>query len=578
MTFSAIRSIAGSALSASQLSMQVSSANIANADTEGYSRKSVVQSASVTGGSGSGVAVTAISANVDKYLLADLLAAASALGSATTMASFANSLQAQLGNTSGSDDTGTSLAATITALQTALSSLSGTPESDTLKGLALSALDAVASQLRETSSSVQGLRSDADHQIEDAVGTVNSALEQIADLNKQIVAAKARGDSTADLEDQRNAALKSITGLMDVSYYVTSRGEMRISTSSGTTLLDSSVHTISYSAAATAATGTVFSAIAVDGKDITGEIKSGTIGALINQRDNVLPATQSELDTLAAQLILAVNTLSNTGTASPPPSGLTGSASVAAADALDATGTTRVAVTDSDGNLVFYQDIDLSTLSTVGDLVDALNAVPGVSASISSAGKLVISATDSTQGIALGDIDASVGTANAGLSAYFGLNDLLAGTSATDISVRKDLLPSSSLLPVSALDTSATLTAGEPALATSAGLAQDLSALFSAGQSFAWAGSIGSITTTFADYAAKLVGNAATRAAGAQTAEASKQSAYDALSASLSSASGVNLDEETARISELQQLYSTAAQLFEVLNAMFEALLSAAKS
>jgi len=577
MSFSAIRSIAGSALSASQLSMQIASSNIANADTQGYSRKTVNQVATTTGVFGSGIAVTGISSNVDKYLLASLMSAASALGAATTTADFANSLQAMLGSTSSGSGTGTSLAATITSLQSALTSLAGTPESDTLKGLALSALDAVATQLRETSSTVQSLRSDADHQIADSVDAVNSALNQIADLNKQIVAARARGDSSADLEDQRNAALATITGLMDVSYYVTSNGEMRISTTSGTSLLDSRAHELSYSAAALATTGTVFSAITVDGKDITGEVRSGSIAALIEQRDEILPATQAELDALAVQLMATVNDLTNSGTASPPPSSLTGTATVNATDALSASGTARIAIVDSDGALVSYTDLDLSTFATTGDLVDALNAIPGLSASISSAGKLTITST-SGQGLAIADIDSAIGSGGAGLSSYFGLNDVLTGTSASDIALRKGLSTASSLLPVAKLDTSSTLATGDLALVTSSDLAQSLADLFSTGQSFGAAGSIGAGTATFADYAGRIVGNASARYSTAQSTLSVRQSTYETLSSSMSASTGVNLDEETARISELEQLYATAAQLLEVLNNMFEALLSAARS
>ena len=574
MSFSAIRSIAGSALSASQLSMQISSSNIANADTAGYSRKSVTQVATVTGVLGSGVAITGIGSTVDKYLLASLMSAASTLGAATTNADFANSLQARLGSTGSGSSSGTSLATTITSLQSALASLAGTPESETLKGLALTALDAVATQLRETSATVQGLRSDADHQIEDSVGSVNTALNQIAVLNKQIVAARARGDSSADLEDQRNTALATITGLMDVSYYVTSGGEMRIATTSGTTLLDSHVHELSYSAAAVATSDTVFSAITVDGKDVTGEVRSGSIAALIEQRDKTLPSTQAELDALAVNLMAALNGLTNSGTAAPAPATLTGTATVSATDAFAGTGTARIAVVDEGGALVSYADLDLSSFATTQDFVDALNAIPGLSASISSTGKLTVAATASGQGVAIADIDSTVG--GKGLSAYFGLNDVVTGTGASDITLRKGL--DSTQLPISRLDTSSSLTAGQPALVTSSELSQSLADLFSTARSFGTAGSIAAGNSSFADYAGRIVGNAASRYSTAQSTLSVRQSAYDTLSSSMTSSTGVNLDEETARITELEQLYSTAAQLLQVLNTMFEALISAVRS
>ena len=41
----------------------------------------------------------------------------------------------------------------------------------------------------------------------------------------------------------------------------------------------------------------------------------------------------------------------------------------------------------------------------------------------------------------------------------------------------------------------------------------------------------------------------------------------------VASQSGVNLDEETARMAELENLYAATAELMRVLNDMFDALL-----
>ena len=46
----------------------------------------------------------------------------------------------------------------------------------------------------------------------------------------------------------------------------------------------------------------------------------------------------------------------------------------------------------------------------------------------------------------------------------------------------------------------------------------------------------------------------------------------------LTSATGVNVDEESSKLNELQQQYSTAAQMFAVLNQMFDALITAARA
>ncbi len=146
------------------------------------------------------------------------------------------------------------------------------------------------------------------------------------------------------------------------------------------------------------------SGISVNGVDVTAQITSGEIGSLLSLRDSVLPAAQSQLDQLANTLADTLNAASNQGTSLPPPTTLTGSTTVTAATALDATGTVRIAVADQSGSLVSYADLDLSTYATVGDLVSAINGISGLSASINASGKVVIASSSSSNGVAINEM------------------------------------------------------------------------------------------------------------------------------------------------------------------------------
>ena len=79
------RNIAFSGLWATQVQISVASANIANADTKGYTEKTANQASSITSGVGTGVTVTGITSTVDKLLLKSLIGANSDLGSAGTV-------------------------------------------------------------------------------------------------------------------------------------------------------------------------------------------------------------------------------------------------------------------------------------------------------------------------------------------------------------------------------------------------------------------------------------------------------------------------------------------------------------
>lgn len=590
MSLDIARSIAFSGLSSTSVQISVTSSNISNADTTGYTKKTANQSSSVTNGVGTGVTVTGITSTVDKLLLKSLVSADSDLGSADTTYTYLTSLEKLYGSTSSTDSTstGTSLANSVASLESALSSLASTPSSASLQSNVVSALDDVTSQLRETSSGIQKLRSNADQDISSSIDAVNTDLQTIADLNAEIKQTAAAGQSTADLEDQRNTALQDVASKMNVSYYTASNGDLQIYTTTGQALVDSSAHKISYTAAANVSSSTTytagssssgFSAIAVNGVDITSQIAGGDIGALITLRDKTLPAAQSQLGQLATQLASAVNTVSNSASSVPAPTSLTGTTSVTSSTALSATGTVRLAVTDQSGNLVSYSDLDLSSYSTVGDLVTAINGLSGMSASVDANGHLSITATGSGNGIAINEMTSSVGSSSEGFSDYFGLNDLVTGTSASDIAVNSSILSGTSELQLATLDSSSSLTVGSSVLTS--GSATVVNAFYSAltdSRTFSSTGGLAATTGSFADYASTIVADVASKSSQASTNYTAKETAQSTYASSLSSQSGVNLDEESANLSTLQNQYSAASALISAINTMFSALMTAVQS
>src|ERR1041384_7218499 len=112
MSLDIARMIAFSGLSATQLQISVTSSNIANADTAGYTEKTANQVSSVTAGIGTGVSITGIMSNVNQLLMKSLVAATSDLGAADTTNTYLTELEQLFGTTgsSSSSTTGTSLA------------------------------------------------------------------------------------------------------------------------------------------------------------------------------------------------------------------------------------------------------------------------------------------------------------------------------------------------------------------------------------------------------------------------------------------------------------------------------------
>jgi len=578
MSLNVALSTASRSLRALETQMAVASANLSNADVDGYTRKSATKTTDVTAGVGTGVSITAIVSKVEPWLLQSITAATSANGAASVTADYLDQLGDALGTlSSDSDSSGGTLASSLSSLSSALTELATTPESATLKSEVVGDLDDAAAALRSTSSSIQSLRQGADSDLADAVDSANTALKAIDALNDSIVRAKASGQSTADLEDQRMTKVADLSAQLGISYFTQSNGAMVIYTSGGAPLLNSSVHTLSFDEAGTVSSGATYpgalSGISLDGADITGSIKTGKIAALATLRDKTLPAIQTELDSVATSLKDTINRIHNDGTASPPPNSLTGSVTgLDATSALGATGTLSLAVTDSTGKTVAASSFDLSGYSDLGALVSAINSAGlGVTAAIdSTTGAVSLTADNASNGVALSggsvsSLDGSALSPARSLSSALGLNDLLSGSGAETIAVRSDILSSPALLASSTLSTTAAaLTAGGVAVSSGTGT-----------QAQAMADAINA--AGLADKAGDVVSGASTRLTNAKEEASSQQTTLSTLTASFSSKYGVNVDEETATISALENSYSASAQVISTAKSMFDALLQAVR-
>jgi flagellar hook-associated protein 1 FlgK len=560
MSLSGALANASAALTTSQYQVALSTTNVANASTDGYTTKTYAATSQTTT-----LALTTgeLSRVTDTYLQKSLITSSASAGYAETIDSYLTRYDTLLGDTSSDGD----IASLTSALSTSLTSLAaGT--GDTTAAAVVGAATELADGLRTLSSGIQDLRSDADAAIATTVDEVNALLQEIDTLNDQIVAGQ--GDQTS-LADSRDMALQTLSGLVSVNSYTDAAGRLNIY-AGGQMLVGTTVSTLSFTASgaltADSTYPTSLSGVSVNGRDVTSSLTGGELGAQIALRDDVLPAEQDALDSLATTLISALNTAASTGAASPPGS-LTSSTDVTAATPLSLTGTLGVVQSTTAGVATAIDQIDLSSVTTVGELVDTLNGVSGVTASIID-GKLKISS--SSGGVTL---DSSVALTSSGetLSDWMGFNDVFSGDDASTIRVTTALTANPSLLATSSLDTSAAV--GQTAVASGGtGGASALLTAMTDDRAFAESGNLSARSRSLADYATDVLSGAATTISTAASTATSATALRDGYANSLSNATGVNLDEQTALVSLYQQQYEISAQLMSAIQAMYDALLS----
>jgi flagellar hook-associated protein 1 FlgK len=568
--------IAQSGLTAAQSSLTATAANVSNADTAGYTRKTTTQNATAVNstGIGSSVNVTGISRDVDTFLTRQIVSATSASAKADTLATYTAQIETIYGGLDSSGD-GASLASLIDDTASALTTAAASGSDSADRQAAVEELEAAVSAISTASVDIQKTRTQADEEIADTVEQANTAIQTIADLNDAIVKAKASGIATSDLEDQRDEALKSLASMIDVSYSLDSDGRMQVYTGSGAALVTSRAHLLEFSTTSNISADTLYSegelsGISVNGRDISDSISSGSLRALLDVRDSTLVDEQSRLDNLASSLIDTLNAISNSGTSYPPAEELTSSGTVSASDALSGSGSFTLVAT-SDDTVASSLTIDLSSVSSVQDLIDTINASGSFTAEITSDGKLNIASADNSQGIAIDQGDSAVGSDGEGLSAYLGLNDLLTGTGADDIAVNQTIIDNPDLLQAAALSSTVV---GERAVSSGdTSVLSSLADAFTSKQSLSSAGGLSSRTTTFSSYAGDIVSAAARASSTASTKASTAESTLSDLVTAFSSQSGVNLDEETAATQSLETAYQAAAQVMSALQSMYDTLI-----
>ena len=578
MSLNTSLSIATSGLKATQSQLSTVSNNIANADSAGYTKKTAGTQSVVVSGQGAGVQVAETTSAVNQNLLRQRDGAASTLGEAEVTASYSDALQSSLGSTDG-DDT---LSDAINGLANAIDALAVTPESSSESAIVVHEAERLAGEVNALSDEIQDLRGQADKDIAESVDDVNAALHRIDDLNRQIADNEARGLSTADLEDQRAMELEALSRELDVTYFTNTKNQVQIYTSSGTPLLDSAVHELQFSAASSVDSAIVYnpgggsglSGITVEGKDITGEITSGEIGGLLDLRDESLVDRQAEVDALTQTLADSVNAAHNQGTSLPAPSSLTGTTTVNGSDPLTASGTFRVAILDADGTVQQSTDLDLSLYATYSDLVAAIDAIPGASAAIDAQGRISVTADDPSLGIVFNEMNSAAGPDAEGLSTHLGLNDLYEVDGAGRISVRGDIAENPDLLATGTLSDTPALAAGDIGLTSGdASSAERLAAALNDSHSFDAAGGLGASSTSIAGYAAEMTAAIANMAENAGSEAQTAQLIYDDLVAGIAAQAGVNIDEETAELSLLENNYSAMANVIQVIQEMYDTLM-----
>lgn len=269
-----------SGMKVAQQSIDVISANIANATNTDYTRKTIdTESITVQYGAG-GVRVSGYTRAIDAALEKSYNASISQYAGLSTQDKYMTSVKDLYGI---SGDT-TQLDTLVSNFNNAWQSYSASPESVANQTQVVAAGKALTNEIQRLSAGVEAIDRQVKQETQDDVDKVNGLLNDIADLNKKVSQAVTSNTDAGSLQDQRDAKVRELSQYMAVNSYDGANGTIRLTTAQGSTLLDVLPVKISYNGTdLTDSSGNV----------ISDQLSGGSLQSLINFRADNSPAAVS---------------------------------------------------------------------------------------------------------------------------------------------------------------------------------------------------------------------------------------------------------------------------------------------
>ncbi len=280
--------------------LAVVSQNVANAGTPGYVRESAPAVDAGQSGVALGVRTGIAVRNLDETLQTQLLASSADVAGQGVK----STALAVLDAASGTPGSGYDLPGLLGGLRDGFSTLASDPANSTLQNQVITAADGLARGVNALGNAITNARQTAQDGIVTGVATANAALRSVGALSDQIIAAQARGVSTAGLEDARDQQVQVVSNLTGARFLRQSNGDM-LAVAHGVTLpLRGASGPLAVLTAVLAANTPLIALplVTIGGQDVTGALTGGQIGANLALRDKVLPSVQAGLDAVAYTL------------------------------------------------------------------------------------------------------------------------------------------------------------------------------------------------------------------------------------------------------------------------------------
>ncbi|MFO1063253.1 MAG: flagellar hook-associated protein FlgK [Pirellulales bacterium] len=552
------------ALQVAQTGLNVTGNNIANANTPGYIRQELVQATAFGYRSGDlilgyGVRAVGVVQKVDEFTNARLRETGSQLASAQAQTDIYNQIESAFGELNSSD-----LSSQLSNFSNSVQDLLNQPGNDSLRQLVMERGKTLTSQVRELSGQLGQLANGLNNEIRSVSQEINRLTERIAKINIRIVeteGGRTSGSDAVGLRDERQQMLQDLAKLADIRAVEQPNGSVSVYVGGEYLVSEGIQRSVKFSVDNSGEKP--LPEIRLADTDSPLKVTSGRLAGLYAARDGAAGGISQQLDGFARTLIEQFNRIHTQG------QGLVGFSQTTGSNAADDTGAPldlaglptkivngsfEIQVLDSSTGQAKTSNIDIHltgspTDTTLEDVKNQLNGVSGLSATISSDGKLKISSTSSKITFAFQNDTAGALTA-------LGINTFFSGSSAADIQVNPALLADPKLFASSLKGVGG---GTDNAVKLAQAFDEPLEEL--GGQSIKQ------------NYESMVV--SVTQQINVQQGTTEGlQNFYKTLEAQSLATSGVNLDEEAVKLIFYQRAFQASSQVIKISNEMLDTLVN----
>jgi flagellar hook-associated protein 1 FlgK len=615
--------IGSSALNAASIQLQTTGQNIANASTPGYVRReAILQEAGNNGLSGfigQGVNVAQVQRVYDEFLVRESNANRSGAAQDTARSDGLN----RLDNLFGNPETG--MGAAYDTLVASFADVTAHPADSSARSAVLAQVSAFASRAAQIDGQMQQLASSAHGQMSTEINKANDTLKSLAALNQRLGNAHASLSTPNNLYDERDKLLGDLNTVMRANATIGANGAVTVASARGEPLVVGNnfaqLKLVSNELDASKLDVQVMRSNGTSVQLAPSEL-GGKLAGLAQFADSDIGEARARLGQMTASVAVSFNDrqalgIDATGTAGQALFGI-GSPSVSPVAANTGTAQITAAITTgsalkaSDYSISFdgtqfsltrLSDSNVQTFASLPQVVDGLTLSLGSGTPAAGDKFLVRAASSYVSGVR------SMLTNPSRLATALPVTTVPGSANTGDLSASS--LDISAIGANTSQPVSITFTGAGTFNVTGTGTGNPTGLTYSPGMTLSYngwslklsgapkAGDTMQVVATanpagdnrnaramqalgdasnvdgakVIDRYADLVGEVGTRAQSAKATGDMSQRLYDDAESARTSVSGVNLDEEAARMLEYQQAYQAAAKVISTANQMFQSLL-----